>query len=291
MGTAITLSLNGIDIDWGKNRYWKSHYWLFPPGSLTDVDYLYADNLIETKPGFQTPLCEAYFRLCHLGYSRQETKTKFDTAVARWNRTADLNLSFDDFHSALTSIDFASLTPADLEPYIWDFRAFVLNLLAAWDTDDAQLEDFIHGLDFALTLRVLADRVDSHALPLRWHHQDLIDSGWVTLDDLTDIDRQTFLINHTTLFGRLQDHVGAATINKFDDWLATHGLPRATPYSKVKSDGTVTHERMTLPAAVRNMIHHPENPHNALSDSNLRESLELLLGVAKLLPSPLPGLT
>ncbi len=84
MGTAITLSLNGIDIDWRKNRDWTSHHWLFPPGSLIDdVEYRFADNVVEKKAGFQTTLNETYFRLCHLGYSLQETEAKFDDAVAR----------------------------------------------------------------------------------------------------------------------------------------------------------------------------------------------------------------
>lgn len=57
VGTEITLSLNGIDIDYGKNRYWRSHYWLFPPGSLKqDVGYRYANDVVEEKPGFQTTL-------------------------------------------------------------------------------------------------------------------------------------------------------------------------------------------------------------------------------------------
>jgi hypothetical protein len=118
-----------------------------------------------------------------------------------------------------------------------------------------------------------------------------VDSGWASFDDLTDIDRQTFIVNHTMLVGRLQDHTGATTVSAFDNWLAHYGLPRATPYSRIKPDGTVTHETTTLPTAVRNMIHHPENPHNALSDDNLRESVELLLGIAKLLASPPTGLT
>lgn len=275
----------------GKNRYWKGHHWLFPPGSLTDIEYSYAHDVVQTKPGFQTTLNEAYFRLRHLGYSLQETKTKFDAAVSRWNRTADLRLSFEDFRSALTGIDFASLPSADLEPFLWDFRAFVTSLLAAWDTDEAQLEEFIANLDFALTLRMLADRVESRSLPLLWHHQDLIESGWASLDDLTDIDRRTFIINHTMLSGRLQDHAGKTTVKAFDTWLAGHGLPKATPYTKVNLDGTMTNETTTLPTAVRNMIHHPENPYNALSDDDLRESVESLLQIAKLLPSPLPGLT
>lgn len=165
------------------------------------------------------------------------------------------------------------------------------SLLAAWDTDEAQLEEFIANLDFALTLRMLADRVESRSLPLLWHHQDLIESGWASLDDLTDIDRRTFIINHTMLSGRLQDHAGKTTVKAFDTWLAGHGLPKATPYTKVNLDGTMTNETTTLPTAVRNMIHHPENPYNALSDDDLRESVESLLQIAKLLPSPLPGLT
>jgi hypothetical protein len=290
VGTAITLSLDGIDIDWGKNGYWRSHHWLFPPGSLTDVEYRYADDVVETKPGFQTSLNETYIRLCHLGYSYQETKTKFDAAVARWNRTADLRLSFAEFHGALTSVDFAVLTPKDLEPFVWDFRAFVVSLLTAPHTDEALLEDFIASLDFALTLRVLAERAENRALPLRWNHHDLIDSGWASLDDLTDIDRSSVIINHTMLVGRLQDHAGASTVRSFDRWLANRGLPQSTPYSRLNRDGTVSPETTTLPTAVRNKIHHPENPHNTLTDDDLHESVELLLSIMKRLPSPLPGL-
>lgn len=287
----ISLALNGIDIDWGKNRYWKNHYWLFPPGSLTDVVYRYAGDVIETKPGFQTTLNETYFRLCHLGYSYQETRMKFDAAVARWNRTADLQLSFADFHDVLTSIDFSSLTSADLEPYIWDFRRFVQNLLAARDTPEADLEDFINTLDFAITLRILADRADSRSLPLCWHHHDLVENGWAAFEDLTDIDRAAVTINHTVLFGRLHDYSGAGRVSTFDNWLANRGLAQATTYWEIRPDGTETRSQKTLPTSVRNKIHHPENPRNDLSDDDLRNSIELLLGIVKKLPSPLPGLS
>ena len=290
MGTEISLALNGIDIDWGKNRYWKNHHWLFPPGSLEDVDYRYAGDVIETKPEFQTTLNETYFRLCHLGYSHQETKTKFEAAVERWNRTADLRLSFADFHDALTSIDFSSLTSADLEPYIWDFRRFVENLLTPWDTDDALLEDFINSLDFAITLRVLADRVENRSLPLCWHHYDLVENGWAAFDDLTDIDRPVFTVNHTVLYGRLHDYSGASSVKTFDNWLANRGLAQATTYWEMRPGGAETCKQTTLPTSVRNKIHHPENPRNDLSDDNLRDSIELLLGIAKGLSSPLPGL-
>jgi HEPN superfamily Toprim-like protein len=290
VGTAITLSLNGIDIDYGQDRSWRRHHWLFPPDSITEIDYLYADDVTETKSGFETALEKTRFRLCHLGYSLQETRTRFESAVTRWNRTADLRLSFADFHGRLTSLDFPALTSADLEPYVWDFRRLVLDLFIDWDTNNAGLEDFIFGLDFAITLRVLADPIANRLLPLRWHHQDLIDSGWASVEDLADVDRETYIINHTMFVGRLQDYANAITIRNLDDWLVGRGVPRATPYTRLQPNGAVTHETTTLPIAVRNKIHHPENPHNTLSDQELGASVELLLEVAKGLPTPLPGL-
>ena len=129
MGTDITLSLNGIDIDWGKNRYWNSHHWLFPPGSITEVEYSTQMRSSRKSPGSRQPCTKPTSRLCHLGYSEQETKMKFDSAVARWNRTSDLHLSFADFRDALTSVDFASLKPADWNPTTGTSERFVVKLL------------------------------------------------------------------------------------------------------------------------------------------------------------------
>lgn len=60
-----------------------------------------------------------------------------------------------------------------------------------------------------------------------------------------------------------------------------HGLANTIPYARVLKDGSLKHERLTLPVAVRNMIHHPENPNNALSDDDLKQSVEMLLIVTK----------
>jgi hypothetical protein len=56
------------------------------------------------------------------------------------------------------------------------------------------------------------------------------------------------------------------------------------------SGGTPTQETLTLPVAVRHKIHHPENTHNVLTDDELRESTELLLGTVQKLPAPGLGL-
>lgn len=294
MGTMIGLALNNIPIHYGKNDHYVRHHWLFPPNSITDVTYRYAYGETDVKPGLRTSLQETYIRLCHLGYSGPETKAKFEDTLARWNRTVDLRLSFEDFHDVLTSIDFASLTEEDLLPYGYDFGEFLIDRLGAWGDDDydyddddspfGRLEDFIkERLDFALILRVIADRAENRELPLQWGYQDIIDSGWATYEDLTDIDRPTFIVNHTALYGALQDHAGLHREADFDAWLTAKGLPKSTPYRRVWGEKE-SQQILTRPTVVRNKIHHPENPYNQLIDEELHQSLEDLLSIARNLP-------
>lgn len=281
MGTQIALTLNDVDIDVGKNRYWTSHDWLFPPDSIKDINYHYAKGHVEVAPGFETTLKEARFRMDHLGYSIRETEVGFDRAVKRWNRTGSLSLSFDRFRERLTTIDFTTLMPEDLIPFDWDFRNYVIHLLERGADDDWELEDFIFGLDFSITLRVLATRTENLPLPLRWHHHDLVESGWASIEDLTDIDRGTAVANHAKLFAQLQDLSAAEELAGFDRWLVRHGLARGTTYNYRRRDGMVRTDKLTLPVAVRNLLSHPENPHNqSLTDDQLRESLEDMLRVA-----------
>lgn len=56
MGTMIILALNGVPVDYGKNHYWTSHASLFPPGSDKNVPYVYADNVVEIRPGLAAAL-------------------------------------------------------------------------------------------------------------------------------------------------------------------------------------------------------------------------------------------
>ena len=103
--------------------------------------------------------------------------------------------------------------------------------------------------------------------------------------DLTDIDRQMFVTNHTVLYGRLQDFAQRTDMAGFDTWLAQNGLPQTTPYVRSGNGGATTSKKTTLPTAVRHMIHHPENGHNTLTDEDLRDSVELLLELVQRLPS------
>lgn len=272
MGTMILLSLNETSIDHGKNHWWTGHEWLFPPGS-------------RHSPGLKASLSDVVFRMDHMGYSLAETKDRFDAALNRWNRTYNLSLSFERYCEAATSIDFASITEKDREAFEYDVDQVMLKHLG-WHEDDEdgfELEDFIRErLDKYVFLRCLAERSGNLSLSLVWDFDDLINNGWESLETLTEIERDQYVLNHIRLYGRLYEISGCEKQGAFDEWLKQRGLAKATPYTKETRKGVETFYD-TLPTVVRNMIHHPENRHQRLDDVPLRGGFEELLSVVRAL--------
>ena len=297
MGTLIDLSLNDVPLDYGKNHYWTSHAWIFPPpGSDRDVQYFYADDVIEVRPGLSTTLENVRFRLDHLGYSLSETRDRYNTELDRWNRTYSLRLPFERFLAGVTSIDFGRMTQGDQRDFEYDFAGLLLRNFEATDPQDDDWENFEGGFsgieDFIreripvhIMVRCLAERSANLALPLTWGYQDLIDSGWEDRSTLMEIDRTHSTLNLIRLYGRLQDQSKHHSIADFDKWLVAHGVPRDTCYIEQRADGNRT-KHLTLPSAVRNMIHHPENPNQILTNAQLELAIELLLQVASKVSSP-----
>ena len=112
-------------------------------------------------------------------------KSDCKNGAVRWNRTSETRFPLAELRKALASLEFAKLIFEDLVLHDFEFRQLITDLLVEWETEDLDIRDFIDELSVAFILRLVADRVEYRSLPLRWHHQDVIDSGCVTLDDLT----------------------------------------------------------------------------------------------------------
>ena len=69
MGSIITLGINKLEIDWGKNQYYNNHSKLFNITDLKDENYYYADNCVEVKKAYSAPLSKIKDRLELLGYT------------------------------------------------------------------------------------------------------------------------------------------------------------------------------------------------------------------------------
>lgn len=316
MGTMIELSLNGTPIDYGKNHYWTSHAWLFPPNSEQQHPYVYACDTenerqsenepprtwIARHPALVAPLEQVRRRMNLMGYSLNETRSAYDAILGRWNRTHDLRLSFDHYLDVVTRVDFTTITEQDQFDFGYDIRNHLLRLfeVSAPQNEDApnfwnrtfsgdedghanrtgNLEDFLlERLPAHIMIRCMADRPGNLTLPLAWCYHDLVDSGWETKETLLEIDRNEYVLNLIRLYGRLQDYSGHSKIARFDDWLFKHDVPRETKYIRAL-EGRTKEESLTLPTAVRHMIHHPENRNQILTDTQLQEAVEELVTVA-----------
>lgn len=249
MGTMISLSLNEVSIDYGKNHYWTGHAWLFPPGSEKVVPYTYAaswdlsdrNTLTEEHLALSAPLEQVRRRMDLLGYTLEETRDAYDDLLRRWNRTYALRLPFDRYLDVVASIDFANITSVDQESFSYDIHELLVARFAVsdpqnedeegfWDRcdedeDDGEnrlggLEDFIRErVPLAIMLRCMAERASNLPLPLSWEYHDLVENGWENKSTLMEIDRTRETLNLIRLYGRLQEHSREHTIRRFDNWL------------------------------------------------------------------------
>lgn len=295
MGTMIVLSLNDVPVDYGKNHSWTSHAWLFPPGSDKDVPYIYADDVMVTQPGLSAPLDQVRFRMDHLGYSLGETQDRYNAELARWNRTYALKLPFEHFLAAVSNINFAGISQEDQKSFEYDISTLLLQILESTDpqNDDyddevgefSGIEDFVRErIPVHVLVRCLAEHPTNLELPLTWGYHDLVENGWEERSTLMEIDRTQSTLNLIRLYGHLQDQAGCHTIAAFDQWLVSRDVPRDTEYIEQSPKGT-RHRKLTLPSAVRNMIHHPENRNQVLTNAQLEQAIELLLKVAHGVPA------
>ncbi len=85
---------------------------------------------------------------------------------------------------------------------------------------------------------------------------------------------------HNELYGILQEKSGKYVIADFDDYLDSKGISKDKTYNKVTKEKKIEPSKTTLPTYVRNMIHHPENPHNQkYSQAELEKSIKNLIKV------------
>ena len=109
MGTLISLGVGKMEIDWGKNSFFRDHSELFRPEDIKTIPYYYAgengDIIIEEKEGLSRKLSAMKDRLELLGYTMDEVRSMYD-ALAKEYADAPFYeaLSFDVFAKLLRSV-------------------------------------------------------------------------------------------------------------------------------------------------------------------------------------------
>lgn len=167
-------------------------------------------------PGFQAKFSDVIFRMNNLGYSLAETRLSYEQLLSRWNRTGDLNLPFSDLLRIMESIDFSQPPTEFGKKYQYDFDQYLQDVIshdesimennAKDEYFEYTVEDFIkEGLDFNIFLGLYGENPENLDFHLEWFTQDLIDSGWTTMQDICDINSRDLAAQFTGLYPRVMD--------------------------------------------------------------------------------------
>ena len=63
MGSMITLRLGRLEVDWGKNAFFRNHSPLFDTADLAEAEYFYADGEVVVRPAYVRKLSRVIPRL------------------------------------------------------------------------------------------------------------------------------------------------------------------------------------------------------------------------------------
>jgi AAA15 family ATPase/GTPase len=84
---------------------------------------------------------------------------------------------------------------------------------------------------------------------------------------------------HNELYGQLQEREEKYTELEINTFFESKGIDKNIQYRKLKKDGSTEDYLVTLPVKIRNVIHHPENPHNSYTKLDLEKSISKMLNL------------
>ena len=106
MGSIITLCLGRLEVDRGKNAFFRNHSPLFEKADLTDAEYFYADDEVVVLPAYVRTLSRVIPRLELLGFSLDGCRKAYAEALQNVpHYYPKVNIDFDAFHQALCAVD------------------------------------------------------------------------------------------------------------------------------------------------------------------------------------------
>ena len=194
MGSIITLEIEGMLIDVGKNDFFLNHSCLFQKEDLKMIPY---DD--EDRKGFSKSINSVKKRLDLLGYSLNQIKDIFNKKIKYINQLNDVNLpiKFEDYYKVVKNINICNIEINDendfyLSNYIKEYLIDEIkkNNKISGDSIFAienTLEDFLEKLPQYVTLRILAENQSNQKLELIWKIADVIENGWILEKDIIPV--------------------------------------------------------------------------------------------------------
>lgn len=206
MGSIVTLRLGRLEVDWGKNEFFRNHSPLFDKTDIADAEYFYADNKVVVQPAYVRKLSRVIPRLELLGFSITGCEAAYADALRHWPRYyPKVGVDFDTFRHALSVLDLDRVRTDDYDHdfELGEFARYVLSdplfkqaaetLSGGVTRDDGT---FFENLDPYVTLRLLGENPANLDRDLVWGINDVVEGGWAENDELFEPlpDESKFLI-------------------------------------------------------------------------------------------------
>lgn len=206
MGSIITLGVGRLEIDWGKNQFFRNHSKLFLKGDIKPETYYYAENHREVLPAYSRPLRSVKRRLELLGYSLAECMRIYEEGLELVpDFYPDPEISFEVLSRALAAVDVERITLSEDESSDYDLGEFAAKVILS-DPEFAKTEEdlasltrhggtFFENLDPYVILRLLCENPANLDHNVIWRFQDVLESGWISdkpddlYEGLADSDR------------------------------------------------------------------------------------------------------
>lgn len=205
MGSIVSLTIGGIEIDWGKNNGFINHSKLFLPSDRTILSEHEYNGARHINYGYRRALQDVIPRLELYGYSEKTIQKIWDEHVSYYpDYLPNLELSFEQFSKIIKNITITPRTGID-EGYDYDLGEFAQEMLnqpeyselkTTVNSNSRDLLSFFENLDPYIQLWLLSTNLENRNLYLEWHTDSIIKGGWATDEDLfkTWADARSFLI-------------------------------------------------------------------------------------------------
>lgn len=211
MGSYISLRINKMEIDWGKNYNFRNHSKLFQEKDHgNNIPYYTVDDndkeFVEYGLGAKKKLYEVKERLDLLGYSLKEIEQLYNNIKEGYEfyMGEKVNLSFDDFSNFIKSLDLLKVNHVasaienydngyDLGEYFKEcllgdkeFANKMKRVLKKLKKHEEINECFYENIEPYIILRLLAENPENLNYDVIWDYNEVVEAGWTRLDFLKE---------------------------------------------------------------------------------------------------------
>lgn len=206
MESIITLGINKMEIDWGKNNVFSNYSSLFQKQDFGQKIPYYTVNdedevIIKYETGAKKKLKDIKDRLDLLGYDLKRIERKFNEIVEEYEYYSDnkIAIKFAEFKRFIVNIDTSKVDNIrsaieDLEN-VYEigeyFRKCILsdkevsnNLFNEYEKRTEIIGEFFEAINPYIILRLLAENEANLESYVEWRYNEMIEKGLVKKEDV-----------------------------------------------------------------------------------------------------------